>query len=238
MKIIIPGNPIPKMRHRTRVVGKRAFMYDPQEKQKKHVQKFLGKHIKDAFDSEDKEIVKEASDLASADYFFVRAIFYLPYPKNLTKSKANAIKWELLKPVNKFDLDNLEKFVLDAANGILYPDDGMVVCLASHKIYSDNPRTEINIMPKKNKNENDPVVKILSICSPDEYQDIVDIASQMALVMNSSLIDSDDMEEVASLLSKLADNHGECLKKISKACPGYWKLNDYTKTPMEGKALS
>lgn len=238
MKITIPGNPIAKARHRTRVVGKRAFMYDPQDKQKVRTKIELVQKLKEAFHSENKEIVKNASNLASADYFFINVCFYVEIPKSATKTKRNRMAWGLLKPASKPDFDNYAKYICDCANNVLFRDDCMITRGKVIKEYSTNPRTEIEIMPKKNPNENDPVVKILSICSPAEYQNIVYITSQMALVMNSSILESDDLQEAASLLSKLADNHGECLKKISKTCPGYWKENDYTKTSMEGKALS
>lgn len=238
MKIVIPGNPIPKARHRTRVVGKRAFMYDPQEKQKILTRIVLTQNLKEAFHSENKEIVKNASNLASADYFFISVCFHVEIPKSATKAKRNRMAWGLLKPASKPDFDNYAKYICDCANNVLFRDDCMITRGNVIKEYSTNPRTEIEIMAKKNKNENDPVVKILSICSPTEYQDITSIASQMAIVMNVSIPDSDDLDEAAWLLSKLADNHADCLKKISKLCPGYWKTKNYTQVSGEGKTLS
>lgn len=43
------------------------------------------------------------------------------------------------------DIDNLAKFVLDVANGILYEDDNQVVSLVCKKRYGKEPRTEIII---------------------------------------------------------------------------------------------
>lgn len=47
----------------------------------------------------------------------------------------------------KPDIDNYFKAVTDAVNGILYKDDGQIAVNVSRKVYSWNPRTEIEIQP-------------------------------------------------------------------------------------------
>lgn len=47
----------------------------------------------------------------------------------------------------KPDIDNLTKFYLDTANGLLFKDDAQIVFLICRKYYSDNPRTDILLMP-------------------------------------------------------------------------------------------
>jgi Holliday junction resolvase RusA-like endonuclease len=43
------------------------------------------------------------------------------------------------------DIDNLEKLVLDALNGLYYDDDRQVISLVASKRYSDIARTEVSI---------------------------------------------------------------------------------------------
>ena len=49
------------------------------------------------------------------------------------------------RPTKKPDIDNVEKIILDALNGIAYDDDKQVVEEASSKLYSDVPRVEIEV---------------------------------------------------------------------------------------------
>lgn len=43
------------------------------------------------------------------------------------------------------DLDNYIKALLDASNGILFKDDGQVAAMSAQKLYSLDPRIEIEI---------------------------------------------------------------------------------------------
>lgn len=49
----------------------------------------------------------------------------------------------LVVPLNKPDVDNVEKLVLDAMTGVVYPDDKQVFCVTNRKTFSDEPRTEV-----------------------------------------------------------------------------------------------
>lgn len=69
--------------------------------------------------------------------------FHMPIPKSLSKKKQLALEG---KPHTKhIDLDNLCKFVLDAANNILYKDDSMVYSISAQKTYNKEPKTIITI---------------------------------------------------------------------------------------------
>lgn len=59
--------------------------------------------------------------------------FYLEFPKKP--------KWS--RPAVRPDLDNFCKSVKDAANGILWKDDGQIVFLIAEKVYSYKPGLEI-----------------------------------------------------------------------------------------------
>lgn len=74
-------------------------------------------------------------------------IFYMKIPKTLSNVKKHRFKlesdsWLVSK---KPDLDNLLKAVLDALNGIAYPDDNQVSEISMKKVYSFKPRIEIEI---------------------------------------------------------------------------------------------
>lgn len=61
--------------------------------------------------------------------------FFISPPKR-TKNK-----YPCVKP----DIDNYTKLVLDAGNGILWKDDGLIVSLHAHKFYSTEPRITISM---------------------------------------------------------------------------------------------
>jgi Holliday junction resolvase RusA-like endonuclease len=78
----------------------------------------------------------------------VALTFYIKPPQAIAKVKKNrsALENESLPVVKKPDLDNLEKSVLDAINGYAWVDDNQVTELNSKKLYSLNPRVEIEIL--------------------------------------------------------------------------------------------
>lgn len=72
--------------------------------------------------------------------------FYVAPPKYLAKKKRQqALENETIWVDKKPDLDNYVKAILDAINGIAYKDDGQIASLNAVKVYSYNPRTEIEI---------------------------------------------------------------------------------------------
>lgn len=67
--------------------------------------------------------------------------FHMPIPKTVAKRK-NTI-WHSSMP----DIDNLQKFLLDAINdtGIIWKDDSIVSSVIARKVYDKKPRTHIII---------------------------------------------------------------------------------------------
>lgn len=61
--------------------------------------------------------------------------FRLPRPK----------RGKYRHPIDRRDVDNLAKSVLDALNGIAWSDDGQVCILTVRKSYDDEPGIEITI---------------------------------------------------------------------------------------------
>jgi Holliday junction resolvase RusA-like endonuclease len=146
MKIIIPGDPISQKRHRHVTRGSFQAVYNPNEKEKEEVRRFLRLHLVNQMMHPDNEIAKEASNLPKGAFYTVSLSFYMPVPKTDVYMARNAKLWQLETCVK--DLDNMEKFYLDACNEILYPDDHLITSLSSWKTYSLNPRTEITVMRK------------------------------------------------------------------------------------------
>ena len=48
-------------------------------------------------------------------------------------------------PAIKPDIDNYVKAILDALNGVAFRGDKQIISLNAKKLYSDKPRTEIEI---------------------------------------------------------------------------------------------
>ena len=72
----------------------------------------------------------------------VEVTFYMPIPK--TVNKRSGVIWHKGTP----DIDNLQKFVLDAITSTqsIWQDDRLVSSLVSKKVYDQHPRTHIIIM--------------------------------------------------------------------------------------------
>jgi Holliday junction resolvase RusA-like endonuclease len=66
----------------------------------------------------------------------IEIAFHLPLPHGMSIGK-NQGKWHIKRP----DLDNLMKFILDAATGILWQDDSIVCWIEKRKLYDKNAKT-------------------------------------------------------------------------------------------------
>ena len=61
------------------------------------------------------------------------------------KKKRLELESETIYVDKRPDIDNYIKAILDCSNEILFKDDGQVAALSSQKLYSLNPRIEIEI---------------------------------------------------------------------------------------------
>jgi Holliday junction resolvase RusA-like endonuclease len=125
MKITIPEKPIPKARPR---FTKRGFAYSSQKKEETAI-KLL---IKSMYKEEPMECALE-----------IEVIFYMPIPKGTSNRKKLVLagQYHTKRP----DLDNLEKFIVDSMNGIVFKDDSQIALSSTMKIYGLEPRTEITV---------------------------------------------------------------------------------------------
>lgn len=78
---------------------------------------------------------------------FVSMAFYIYPPKRIAEAKKKRLELEseAIYVDKRPDIDNYIKAVLDCSNEILFKDDGQVAALSSQKLYSLNPRIEIEI---------------------------------------------------------------------------------------------
>lgn len=121
MKLTILGKPLAKKRPRFTRRGKHVITYNSQ---------------KDEMDYTKAVIKSQYSGKPLSGALSCSIIFYMPTPKS-----RKGEHWHCIRP----DIDNLEKFIFDCLNGIVWIDDCQVSEVYKRKIYSDNPRTEITI---------------------------------------------------------------------------------------------
>lgn len=124
MSFTVYGNPVPKARPRVISKGGRTWSFTPKKSAEweKKVSMEARKHFETPTDN-------------PVELFLE---FYLKTPK----SKMNKLFVQTIP-----DLDNLEKSILDALNGVAYKDDRLVVSKYSTKYYSntDKPRVVITV---------------------------------------------------------------------------------------------
>lgn len=66
-------------------------------------------------------------------------------PNSAGKKKRAEMLTGKIYPTKKPDADNIAKVVLDALNGIAYPDDKQIVCCSCTKIYGEEPGVKVVI---------------------------------------------------------------------------------------------
>ena len=130
-KITIMGEPIAQGRPRFSKRGANTVVYDP-PKSKAYKNK----------------IKKELESITIEPFIEpIRACFniYVPIPKSYTKKQRRLIEEGSLQPGKKPDLSNYIKLIEDAANGVLYTDDSLIVEITAKKVYSEEPRIELSL---------------------------------------------------------------------------------------------
>lgn len=245
MKFTLPGIPVPQQRHRTKRVRQMVWEYDPQAKEKDSKAWDLKQQLKEAFNSSNKALSMEASNLAFATAVSVEIVFFMPFPASASNKRLNRFLWGMEAMIEKPDLDNLEKLVLDCSKGILFTDDKIVVELKSKKVYSLNPRTEITVMPKKPIDIHETADAILQTLSPCEFHDLVEITHELSsfaacITENTDLatLEQDPhlyrkrLTEAACLVSELAERYSTYLASIKKKYPQFCDVVHESKTAL------
>ncbi|MBB2915880.1 RusA family crossover junction endodeoxyribonuclease [Cupriavidus alkaliphilus] len=73
-------------------------------------------------------------------------VAFLPIPSSWPKHRQAAARAGLLLPTSKPDLDNIEKTVTDACNGVVYGDDALICDVVKAKRYAVEPRVVVEVM--------------------------------------------------------------------------------------------
>lgn len=222
MKIIIQHAPIPKARARTVLRGEKTITYDPQTTEKNEVRHLFQKTMRRALFNDDPEIARDAQNLAQARLFRMDFRFYMPIAISDSEATRNAKLWGLEPCNHRPDGTNMMKFYEDAANEILYKDDSMIVCGSFSKEWSNNPRTEIDIMAIDPIKVDDKVDKILKTISPEKLKELIADAVLLSRIHPSEMEKVCDRERkiwltsMACVLSDFALKYSEIFRKIRK----------------------
>lgn len=131
VKITLPVTPVPKGRPKTTIRYGRAVIYTPEKTLK--FEKLVRHHLV----AQGVKVIKNPVKM--------NVKFHMPIPKSWTKKKKNLAICGKLKHTTTPDIDNLEKAVMDAMNGFVYSDDKLVFSKYSEKLYSENPRIELDV---------------------------------------------------------------------------------------------
>ena len=128
--ITIPGTPVAKGRPRFTRVG---HPYTP-EKTKQYEQT-----VRRCYETQ------SGVSFPGGAPVFAQILAYFPIPASYSKKKKAALEgsFHLSRP----DADNIAKSVLDALNGLAYPDDSAVQLQGVYKLYTNAaPRVELTLM--------------------------------------------------------------------------------------------
>lgn len=194
MLITIPGNPVAKSRPRFFRRGNFVSTYDDQASLMKKIKQ-------DLIDLGEKFSQNHKS-------YHVLVKFYLkPHGKDI-----NEKLWGFSPCTQKNDIDNICKTIFDCGNGILWEDDSQIVSLIATKEYSNNPRTEIEIMPIESKVHPEDQ-KVLSVFSPAELEEFSHDAECIEL---NRIHEIDDKANLANCLRIFASKWNKQIAKIKK----------------------
>lgn len=133
MKLTIPVAPQPQSRPRFTARGRYVHAYE--NKKITMYKRMVAATYQSYFGA-----VKPTEKAIAVD-----VVFYRPVQKSISKiERQRRLTGESL-PAIKPDIDNYVKAILDALNGVAFRDDKQIISLNAKKLYSDKPRTEIEI---------------------------------------------------------------------------------------------
>lgn len=140
---VIPGDAAPKERARARIVtpkGGKPFvsLYTPAETRQ--------------YEEKVKAIAWRAwgAHPPSTRPIELQLTVYVTIPASWPKWKAEAAVRGEIAPTSVPDLDNIEKAIADAMNGVVYLDDGQVCSSDKVKLYATNGVARIEVQVREN----------------------------------------------------------------------------------------
>lgn len=138
VSFIVPGIPVGKGRHRSRIAhdrGEREYIATYPDKKTVKYEKNVAIEAKIA--------MRGRRPVGGAICIVVRA--YYPIPSSWPQWRKREARIGIIAPKVKPDWDNIGKACSDAMNGIVYPDDAAIVTACVLKRYSLDPRVEIAV---------------------------------------------------------------------------------------------
>lgn len=137
-RLVMTIEPKPKERPRAAIIGGHARIFTPKTTEA------YEKEIRAAW-------IRANGDKPEEGPLRARIYFGLPIPKSETKANKLAMVLRKVFPVKRPDLDNLDKAVLDALNGVAYKDDCQIVTMLSKKNYAEAPYVKVILDEEKPK---------------------------------------------------------------------------------------
>lgn len=228
MRIVIPGNPISKARHRCGCRGRHPISYDPQVAgDMAIVKRMMMSEFNAMTNSDTIKIAIEAYRLTKAKSFNVQCVFGFQTQRSLNLGQKNGILWGFENNISKPDLDNLLKLYFDCGTGIIWSDDAKITKQSSTKIYVENPFVEINVVANKELNMPYGVKEIMSNISPSQLTELVKDAKELATIPAKEIEHSlqtfvgldhgTSLPACAKMLKIFALKHSKILSKIARS---------------------
>lgn len=132
LSITIDGRPIPWKRAGERHVNGKVIHYDRQAVEKEQVRW----QLRDQFRQEILTVP-----------ILIDIIFYRQVPKSASKKMREQMLHDYVKCAVRPDMDNCEKFLMDAMTGVIYKDDALIYDKHTVNRWSLRPATVIRIVP-------------------------------------------------------------------------------------------
>ncbi len=221
MQFVFDHIPIPKMRHRH---TKGGWTFDPQEKVKQEVRKNMANLIHNELNSI-RSGDGRVNAIASANSFLLRFLFEFPIPESDSNKSKNQKQWGIIPHNKKPDLSNLMKFYEDCANGVLFPDDAMIIGCQMEKRYSpiNQPRVIMTVEPQKEMAMHTArqVLELMGPCRVRELMKACHVLSKLPLSefeQCESFRRDEYLQLIASSLIVFANEFAIDLTKVKKNC--------------------
>ena len=137
IKLTIEGEPIGKGRPRVTSKGHFAHAYTPSKT--KNYEKLIQNSYLSNYTYDNMLIGPIKANLVA----------YFSIPNSVSKRKQKVLLNNLEKHTKKPDIDNVVKSVFDALNNLAFEDDSNIVEVSAKKMYSNNPRVELELKEVK-----------------------------------------------------------------------------------------
>ena len=126
IEFVIDKEPCAQKRHRHVNRGKFVTIYDPSSKDKKDFRRLC-------IENQPLEPWTDAISI-EVTFAFTRPKSHYGAGKNANMLKPSAPEFHTKKP----DIDNLQKFLMDALNGVYWHDDSIIDEIIAHKIWAED----------------------------------------------------------------------------------------------------